>query len=202
MEAWDRLGIRLVSSDTPASYPLGTFSFSIQHPDLTSALVAPRNAPTAEFQAVWCTLDISTSVTEYQTVETKPTDQPQQPQEKHINGSRETNDEIYHSLDLDDRMAIDSFLTPLGGPCGERSREINLKRKRVKSVKPVADVSASRSLVEATMDILLFGGGKKCFGFKVLEGEALPGLMHLAPGVFHMPYLKVSTSDYEIIPAY
>ena len=95
-------------------------------------------------------------------------------------------------------MAIDSFMSPLGGPREEHSQNAQLKRKRVKYVRPVAEVSAARDLVEALIEILLFGGNKKCFGFKVLEGEALPGLTILAPGVFHMPYLKVSTSVHEM----
>jgi hypothetical protein len=39
--------------------PLGKMTFSIQHPDLSSALVTPKDALTAEFQSVSCYIDVS-----------------------------------------------------------------------------------------------------------------------------------------------
>ncbi|KAL7926634.1 hypothetical protein ACQKWADRAFT_145342 [Trichoderma austrokoningii] len=64
-EVWTKAGIRLQArkggKDEPRGKdePLGTMSFSIQHPDLSSALVTPKDASTAEFQSVICHVDIS-----------------------------------------------------------------------------------------------------------------------------------------------
>jgi hypothetical protein len=53
------------------------------------------------------------------------------------------------------------------------------------------DLSILESLVGASLHMLMFGGNKKYIGVKYLDVSDLPGLTQIAPGVFHMPYLKV-----------
>lgn len=144
-------------------------------------------------------MDISESVTEYQSVETKPKGQSRKTQRKQQDATQESGNQPYVSLGLEDRMAIDSFMSTLDGPRQEHTKAANLKRKRVESVRPVGDISTTRCLIEAAMDVMLFGGSKRCIGFKVLEGESLPGLANISPGVFHIPYLKVGIVVHGII---
>jgi hypothetical protein len=195
IQIWHRLGVRLVYSEPPSPYSPGTFSFTIEHPDLSSAMAAPGNALTAEFRAVTCALDVSTRVTEYQLVEDKPKGHPRKSQKKKKQAFTLglDDDEDCCNLGLDDRMAIDRFISSFDGIReGSPKSAVGLKRKRVEKVTPVTDIISARGLFEAAVEILLFGGTRRCIGFKVLEGESLTGLVHLAPGVFHIPYLTVS----------
>lgn len=163
-------------------------------------MAAPGNALTAEFRAVTCSLDVSTRVTEYQFVEDKPKGHPRKSQKKKKKKKKKQtftlerdDEEDYCNLGLDDRMAIDRFMSSFDGLReGSPKSAVGFKRKRVATVKPVTDITSARGLFEAAVEILLFGGTRRCIGFKVLEGESLPGLVHLAPGVFHIPYLTVS----------
>ena len=164
-------------------------------------MAAPGNALTAEFRAATCSLDVSTRVAEYQLVEGRPNEHPGKSQKRKKKKEEEQqaftlgrgDEEDFCNIGLDDRMAIDRFMSSLDGLReGSPKSVVGLKRKRVETIKPVTDITSARGLFEAAVEILLFGGTRRCIGFKVLEGQSLPGLVHLAPGVFHMPYLTAS----------
>lgn len=138
-------------------------------------LVAPEGALVAELLQVTCRLDMSMSTTGYgaqalaESVEEDPC----------------------RNLDPEDKASLDNFIIMLGGLTRVTPGTVERKRKRARTTGPVPDIQASRGIIEAALDILLFGGGKRCTGFRMASGTAPPGLTRLAPGVFNIPHLKV-----------
>lgn len=120
--------------------PLGKMSFSIQHPNLSSALVTPKDASAAEFQSVICCIDISPA---------KP----------------------------------------------------SLKRKRTKATKDAIDICLEtepikhlRQLFDIALELMVLGSRKQYKGITANRYTWAECLTQLAPAVFSMQYLKVSTA--------
>jgi hypothetical protein len=154
-------------------------------------MVAPKDALTVRLSEISCQVDLSTV-----TVQQKDCDED-------ARGSDQLLDEetgaalprsckgLYDSLDSDDKRALDKFLSCFKGDKIKRHEEPRRKRVKTKHHRPVEDISAFNKLTEAVMDVLVQGGKRTYPGFKLLEGTSWPGLLHVAPGVFHMDYLKV-----------
>lgn len=150
-------------------------------------MVAPEDALSAEFQAATCHIDMSSSITVEESCE-----EGSQMSDSTINS--EVEDDIYRSLDDEDRRAIDNFMASFGGKPCDPAKAVPTKRKRIKRTRPIEDIKQTKGLLEAAINTLLYGGNKKNNGFRILDGRSFMGLANLAPGVFHMPFLKVGGS--------
>lgn len=166
--------------------------FSIQHPDLTSSMVAPKDAVTARLLEISCQVDLSTVTIQQQEGDGDASGSDQLLDEETKAILPPTYKGLYDNLSSDDQRALDKFLSCFKGERTRRRHE-EPRRKRVKTKhhRPVEDISAFLKLTEAVMDVLVQGGKRTYPGFKLLEGTSWPGLLHVAPGVFHMDYLKV-----------
>lgn len=105
----------------------------------------------------------------------------------------DTADDLYNALNPNDQKALDEFVSCFKD--GKRKKRGEPQLKRVKKTKhqiPIEDISVFYKIMEMVFDVLIQGTRRTYPGFKLLEGGAWPGLLHIAPGVFHTDYLKVS----------
>lgn len=193
VQIWVRLGVRLVCSTF--DYNPGEIRFSIQHPDLSSALAPPEEALAADFKEVQCAINIqcvgdgedggkTPKKRKVKKEKSKPgSDHPRVGDQERALVERE----LYDSLNPEDRRMIDDFLEGF-----DFAQLGNRRRKRPRGSFPVGHIEDARALIEGAVEIALLGGSKRVNGIKALEGADIQGLTQLLPGVFHMPHLKVS----------
>lgn len=141
-------------------------SFSIQHPDLSSALVAPKDAPAPEFESVICYIDVSPAKPSLKRKRSKATKDPS-----------------------------DIFLV------GERILEYFSQnphretRKLSRSAKPPKTEAMKhlKQLLDIALELMVLGSRKQYKGITTNTYTWAECLTQLAPAVFSMQYLKVST---------
>lgn len=171
-----------------------TLTFSIQHPDLSSSLVAPVSARVAIFQELKCVMDVCRIVTEL--VEEKPRMKRsrKRPRNSSTDVREEASDETYRSLAPGDQRAINDFIAMLGDKKEKtvKAPPDTVKRKEVKVKQPLQNFESLHDAIEAALNLLLLGGSRKTPGFRTnKEGSSFAGMSRLVPGVFHVPGLKV-----------
>jgi hypothetical protein len=160
--------------------PLGQMSFSIQHPDLSSALVTPKDAFTAEFQSVTCCIDFSPTKPSLKRKRVKETNECIEIQEP-------------SGIPLDDQRAI----APLIQGWNLISSRQNIHRD-TQGLPPsdklwkIESLEQLRKLLEIALEITVLGSGKQHKGIATNNCTRTGCLMRLAPAVFNVPYLKVS----------
>lgn len=93
-------------------------------------------------------------------------------------------DDLYLSLNADDRMAIDTFLLQVKSQGG-------LELHGRLPIDEALRQPMLRTLIMASLEQLLLGTGKTRKGFKKSKASLSGSLVQLAPAVFHIPYLKV-----------
>jgi hypothetical protein len=175
-----------------SSQPADLISFSIQHPDLTCGLVAPEDALAARLVEVSCLVDLSTVSSCEQSDDASLT----QREDGSNNAPDYTTRDLYDSLAVDDQRAINEFVRGFqSGNDRLPSRAARVGRTKVKRRKPVEDLALFHKVLDASMITLIRGASKRPTGVKVLEGFSWLGLVNLAPGVFHMDYLKARLQD-------
>lgn len=174
----------------------GKLSFSIQHPDLLSALVTPRDAFTAEFESVTCYIKISAAKdglsTKKHALKRKRTEQlecirTQQPDDMFVD------DEHLMQLAPDDQRAIDAFIQSLYATPPQPGRGKSIpKPGRSDLINEKIEFSERlKQFFEIALEILVLGSRKQYKGITAGDYTRTECLTRLAPGVFNMPYLKV-----------
>lgn len=111
-----------------------------------------------------------------------------------VEGFIESN--LLNTLELTDQQAIDSFMLSLNslGEEGSVNASQSLPREdTIQDIKVLEDLQSS-SLVEILFEQLMLAPERSYRGYQVWGCGLSYCLTKLAPGVFHMPYLKVWVS--------
>ncbi|KAF4441263.1 hypothetical protein FACUT_2765 [Fusarium acutatum] len=197
-EVWGRLGIHLGPNRTyPVQQP-GLLSFSLQHPDLSSALVAPVSAYTTAFRKLMLSIDVRNVSQEEEHPRKRL--KTSKRRKKRAEDCIESN--LLGTLDLVDQQAIDSFMFSLNSPCEEGSGNASQTLSRedtIKDIKVLKDLHSS-SLIEILFEQLMLAPERSYRGYQVWGCGLCYCLTKLAPGVFHMPYLKSISDRAELLP--
>lgn len=161
-----------------------------------SALAPPKHALTAELLEIKVSLSFTECCKEAQTRQ-HSTETPtlQSTSDLWTVMKREPVDEL-ETLDCGDMAAIEAFLFSSGWH--NDGRILSGSRHDPLSKASSQEMLTSESFVQSmkqALDVLLHGNNKRHYGVKWLAGRAWPGLVHLAPAVFHMPYLEVSEGE-------
>ncbi|KAF5719102.1 hypothetical protein FMUND_4891 [Fusarium mundagurra] len=203
-EVWGCLGVHLGPNRTyPVQQP-GLLSFSLQHPDLSSALVAPVSAYTTAFRKLMLSIDVRNVSQEEEhprkCLKTSKRRKKRGKQKKRVEGCIESN--LLGTLDLVDQQAINSFMFSLNSPCEEGSGNASqtLSREdKIKDIKVLKDLQSS-SLIEILFEQLMLAPERSYRGYQVWGCGLCYCLTKLAPGVFHMPYLQSISDRAELLP--
>ncbi|KAM0516045.1 hypothetical protein ACHAPE_005668 [Trichoderma viride] len=172
-EVWSKAGIRLQSCERGADEPLGKMSFSIQHPDLSSALVTPKDAPAAEFESVMCYIDVSPAKPPLKRKRTKATKDP---------------DDTF----LNDQKILEYF----------SQNTYRKTRKLSRSAKPpkTEQMKQLRQLFDIALELMVLGSRKQYKGITTNTYTWAECLTQLAPAVFSMQYLKIIYDRASLLP--
>ncbi|RSL71659.1 hypothetical protein CEP53_001409 [Fusarium sp. AF-6] len=203
-QVWNRLGLQLEhNKDSVATLP-GLLSFSIQHPDLTSALVAPQTARTSPFRTLILPISISTPADSHD-LDNKPSKRRRKTGKLKGKGCQETTEEnnLLATLEVDDQRAIENFMSSLNFPQNKnkRKRHITCRESDDEAAcLKVLETLRSLSLVDILLEQLMLAPEKKYRGYQVWGGSSTHCLTKLAPGVFHMPYLSKISDRAQLLP--
>ncbi|KAF5643878.1 uncharacterized protein FTJAE_2947 [Fusarium tjaetaba] len=203
-EVWDCLGVHLGPNRTyPVQQP-GLLSFSLQHPDLSSALVAPVSAYTTAFRKLMLSIDVRNVSQEEEhprkCLKTSKRWKKRVKHKKRVGGRIESN--LLGTLDLVDQQAIDNFMFSLNSPCEEGSRNTSQTLSREDAINDLKALKGlqSTSLIEILFEQLMLAPERSYRGYQVWGCGLCYCLTKLAPGVFHMPYLKSILDRAELLP--
>ncbi|EGR48065.1 RasGEF protein, partial [Trichoderma reesei QM6a] len=203
-EVWNRAGITLHDQERGVGEPMGRIAFSIQHPDLSSALVTRGDALTAEFESVTCRVNF-----------TLIQDEPSKKKKRSLKRKRERwpdesiegnqldgvscDDDYLACLSPDDQRAIDEFIQSLQmvphKPGTNRSTP-----KAAQGAQALEFSDLFRPLFEAALEVLVLGSAKKHKGVTTVDCNRAECLTQLAPAVFNMSYLKVISDRAALLP--
>ncbi|RSL48923.1 hypothetical protein CEP54_012671 [Fusarium duplospermum] len=203
-QVWNRLGLQLEHiKDSEVTLP-GLLSFSIQHPDLTSALVAPQAARTSPFRTLILPISISTP-TDSPDLDKKPSKRRRKTSKLKGRGRQENTEEndLLATLEVDDQRAIENFMSSLNFPPNKNKRQKHTAcrdRDDETSCLKVLETLRSLSLVEILLEQLMLAPEKKYRGYQVWGGSSTHCLTTLAPGVFHIPYLNKISDRAQLLP--
>lgn len=162
-------------------------SFSIQHPDLSSGLLAPKGASVAEFRSLRCFLYLlSDSAT------TRPRKRKRDDLHLPI-----LEDDVYADLSPQDKLAVENFILDLNcAPAtlnGEGGQDTD---EHVKKVLMKATESLTRhSLIEVLFEQLIHRNNRAYKGFQLSGHCSSQSPLQLAPAVFQFPYVQVGKSQ-------
>ncbi|CAM1504136.1 Fc.00g017270.m01.CDS01 [Cosmosporella sp. VM-42] len=190
LELWDRLGLRLEYYSNPGFQLPGLMCFSIQHPDLMSAMVAPTGALTARFRALKMSINVS-----------KPSDErPGAGRQKRGKKRKKTansedsgerrpleGDDIFPSIDPDDLQAIEHYMLSFNIPSGLTIEDV------------LGNISSS-NVFEVLLEQVMLRPNRRFKGLQVFGCPASQCLTQLAPAVFHIPYLKTISERASLLP--
>ncbi|RGP70663.1 hypothetical protein FSPOR_3964 [Fusarium sporotrichioides] len=203
-EIWDRLGIRLeYNRSLPASLP-GLLSFSIQHPDLSSALVAPASAWTTPFRSLLIVLDVRRLDEQQGPPKKAPRTRKRQKRMSDVGeraGPRLEND-LLRSLEPTDQDSIETFIFSLNFPSNCDRRKLAQANGRMESatcVEVLEDLH-SLSVLDILLEQLILATEKTYKGYQVWGCGSNYCLTKLAPGVFHVPFLKNISGRAQLLP--
>ncbi|VUC23879.1 unnamed protein product [Clonostachys rosea] len=185
-QLWKQLGIRLISlGDGTAANEI---ELSIQHPDLTSALVAPIKTLVAEFISARCAIDLSVTKS-FSTAHQRSRKPAQKPPDEAASNNHRV---VHQKLDLDDQRAVTEFVANLH-ECEERNLQpSSSKRRRISETQhPIENIGLHKNAIDTALRFILFGSNSTGNSYKPLEQVSSPGLSQLAPGVFNVPFTEV-----------
>lgn len=180
-EVWERLELRLVPVTEPRGERANRTTYSIQHPDLSSALIPPVTASVAVFRSVSYSIDLLTRQQD-EIFETKAT-----------RSTREIDEnQEYNSLASADQNAVDKFLGEMNFNFDTNiPSEVAGKRRKLDEGTHVASSSHVKTLLHTWLESVLFGGKICSKTVTFLDKNSAAPLSQLAPGVFNVPYLRV-----------
>ncbi|KAH7156126.1 hypothetical protein EDB81DRAFT_880457 [Dactylonectria macrodidyma] len=195
-DVWNRLGLHLEHEPiTPTQLP-GLISLSIQHPSLASALIPPTGAATAQFRA----LILSVNVLEAK-LRPPPNPGPKERTKKRKRTHRGTEDtpaaseheEMSSALGMDDQLAVENFIMSLNFPLQSSTVDQSIYTLEIDpnlTANETLDTVNKPELVTVMFEQLMLAPTKKYKEVRVTCGLSSRCLTKLAPGVFHIPYLK------------
>ncbi|CEI64320.1 hypothetical protein FVEN_g11059 [Fusarium venenatum] len=202
-EIWDRLGVHLEYNRSLAALMPGPLFFSIQHPDLSSALVTPASAWTTPFRSLLITINVCRL------------DERQEPLRKALRArkrqkrarkaeERATSPSggLLESLESTDQDAIETFISSLNFPsnCDQKKlTQTNSKMKRAACIEVLEDLHSS-PLLDILLEQLTLATEKTYKGCQVWGCGSDYCLTKLAPGVFHVPFLKSVSERAQLLP--
>ncbi|KAG5928194.1 hypothetical protein E4U42_001134 [Claviceps africana] len=201
-DIWKRLELGLVPVTEPRGERTNRVTYSIQHPDLSSALAPPDTAPVACFRSVLYSIDVLTS--QRRTIATLDSEGAQRrshgkkiklcndEKTARITWSGDENEE-YKSLAYADRNAVDDFLGKLKTNF-ETYPPSSVPKKRGKTEDIRTDAACSphvRVLLSTWLDCVFLGARPCCKTVVLTPNMASAPLSQMAPGVFDVPYLKL-----------
>lgn len=142
-------------------------AFSIQHPDLSSALVTPKDAPTAKFESVICYIGVSPTEPSLKRKRTKATENPD-------------------NTVPDGRRILEYF----SRNAYRKTRKLchGAKSPKTESMKQL------RQLLDIALELMVLGSRKQYKGIMTTRYTWAECLTQLAPAVFSAKYLKVNTA--------
>ncbi|KAK7429249.1 hypothetical protein QQZ08_004259 [Neonectria magnoliae] len=199
-ELWHRLGLRLeYDCDVQTQLP-GLMSFSIQHPDLASALAPPTGAAIAQFRSLVLSINVVEIEAKPQRPsgdsrqnQTKKRKRPHQKKEENTSGPVEQ-ENMSAVLELDDMWAVENFISSLNFPSQgigtHQSIQSHGTDPKLVDEEVLNNVNNS-ALVAVMFEQLILAPAKKYKGIQIIGSLSSRCLTRLAPGVFHIPYLKV-----------
>ncbi|KAH6996768.1 hypothetical protein EDB80DRAFT_882925 [Ilyonectria destructans] len=187
-DVWNRLGLRLeYERNTPTQLP-GLTSFSIQHPDLASALAPPTGSATARFRALILSVNVLKAKAQPPRTgrqrQANKRKRPYRVKEEEAPPGASGFDEMSLALDLDDRLAVENFITSLNFASQSGMADQKL------IIEEALNIVNNSTLVGVMLEQLMLAPSKKYRGIQVLRGLSTRCVTRLAPGVFHIPYLK------------
>lgn len=189
-DTWSALSLRLADVGDGI---MEDVVFSVQHPDLNSSLIPPRGVLTAELKEVRVYMEISR----------KSRVRPRARGQDTVMENPEHTVAGY-GLEVEDLRAIEDFLSGSGIPQQGPGRLTAFAtwpspNHASNNHRPRNPDSIPRSFIRSAIDVLLLGGRRRHAGLKKVEGHEWDGLVHLAPAVFHVPYLQVSIDAFSTL---
>ncbi|KAL6892289.1 hypothetical protein GGI43DRAFT_190506 [Trichoderma evansii] len=172
-EVWTKAGIRLQDRERGIDEPLGKMSFSIQHPDLSSTLVAPKDASTADFQSVICYIDITPAKPPLKRKRTKTT---------------EASSDIF----LNGQRVIEFF-----PPNTHKETQKLSQSGKILRTEPIKQL---RQILDVVLELIVLGSRKQYKGITTNKYTRAECLTQLAPAVFSMQYLKTIYDRVSLSP--
>jgi hypothetical protein len=169
-------------------------SFSLQHPDLSSALVAPASAWTTPFRSLLISIDIrkSDKRQEPRKRNSKATKRQKTTKKAEERSEPRSEDNLLETLEPTDQHAIETFISSLNLPETSNKRKSTQTHGRSQSPACIEVLKSlhSSSLLDIIFEQLILAPEKTYKGYQVWCKSDYC-LTRLAPGVFHVPFLKV-----------
>ncbi|RFN53221.1 hypothetical protein FIE12Z_2569 [Fusarium flagelliforme] len=202
-EIWGRLGIHLeYNKSSSASLP-GLMSFSLQHPDLSSALVAPASAWTTPFRSLLIAIDIRKSDKRQEPPKrnSKATKRQKTTKKAEERSEPRSEDNLLETLEPTDQHAIETFISSLNLPETSNKRKSTQTHGRSQSTACIEALKSlhSSSLLDIIFEQLILAPEKTYKGYQVWCKSDYC-LTRLAPGVFHVPFLKNISDRAQVLP--
>ncbi|KAI5462207.1 hypothetical protein BGZ63DRAFT_403464 [Mariannaea sp. PMI_226] len=204
-ELWDRLCLRLELECHAISQLPGVMTFSIHHPDLASALLPPTSALTSRFHAALVSINVVEARKKLPSDESPP--KPPKKRKRKLQDKSKVKsptincEKLCSSLEVDDQLAVESFMASLNFTSRDCLDQL-ATNPSTDCIRPTLEVSAilrSLCLIDSIFEMLLLSPQKKYKGIRVFGDISATCLTSLAPGVFHMPYLKSLSDRSEFI---
>lgn len=189
VQMWHRLGCRLEYCATSVTGSAPEMVFSVQHPDLSSGLVAPAGASTADFLSASCSVEILPTTWPPTSVERRHKMQKLGQQQTETYGT--FSELLCRSLTVADRKAIDDFVQSMGLGVEIRQPAGGAKRRGSTACDTPSNSTEVKDLFQTALRVFVLGHKSQIKGVSVLESCPSQALVDLMPAVFHMPYLKV-----------
>ncbi|SPJ75037.1 uncharacterized protein FTOL_04768 [Fusarium torulosum] len=203
-EVWDRLGIHLKYDRSCTVGLPGLLYFSLQHPDLSSVLVAPSSAWTTPFRTLLVAIDVCKLVKRQE-----PPGESTRTSKRRKNTSKpagkvepRSESDLLETLEPVDQQAIENFISSLNFPLNEglgNSPQAPVRSESATCTE-VLEILRSSSLIDILFEQFILGPEKTYRGYHVWGCEPKYRLVNLAPGVFHMPYLKSVSDRAQLLP--
>lgn len=169
-------------------------SFSLQHPDLSSALVAPASAWTTPFQSLLIAIDTRKFDKRQEPPKgnSKATKRRKTTKKAEARSEPRSKDDLLETLEPTDQHAIENFISSLNLPGTSNKRKSTQTHSRSKSTTCIEVLESlhSSSLLDIIFEQLILAPEKTYKGYQVWCKSDYR-LTRLAPGVFHVPFLKV-----------
>ncbi|KAF4581962.1 RasGEF protein [Ophiocordyceps camponoti-floridani] len=203
-EIWQRLGLRLQYCGVERSGDMNEMIFSLQHPDLSSGLVAPKGVASADFRAWLCRIDVCFEDSSHASKSRSNKGSSSRRKQKrcsspspmvgghkrlkagHVSppSSLPEDDGLYRCLAPTDRQAVDDFVLSMGfGP---------EKLQQGRGAMRLTMSADARDAVQVAIKTVVCGQRQSSKGVAIVKSDPSHCLTSLAPAVFHIPYLKAS----------
>lgn len=179
----------LVPVTEPRGERANRITYSIQHPDLSSALTPPDAASVAVFRSVLYSIDLLTR--QRRGNRTELCNEVISTRRAYVNDENKE----YNDLSPADRKAVDDFMGRMKTNFeSNASSNVPEKRRRVDTVTDAPFSPHVNTLLSTWLESVFMGQSRR-YSKTVTFTESISAapLSRLAPGVFDVPYLRVVT---------